>query len=160
MFDRSRHRLRPSHACRPILNGRTRHHRGWLVRLPRRKSTNPLGNSCDREVTLHTSNCWRNRAGPTVPPRPTLIAAGMAILLRRLRRAACPSEIAVMEPPLQKHELPYEAYMKLKKSVLFEFQNGTTINLEKNVVFQQLPRGGAAIFWRQTVLALYCNRLS
>jgi hypothetical protein len=50
--------------------------------------------------------------------------------------------------------------MKLKKLVLFEFQNGTIINLEKNVVFQQLSRGGAAIFWRQTVLALYCNRLS
>jgi hypothetical protein len=62
--------------------------------------------------------------------------------------------------PIQENELPYKAYMKLKKSVLFEFQNGTIINLEKNVVFQQLPRGGAAIFWRQTVLALYCNRLS
>jgi hypothetical protein len=50
--------------------------------------------------------------------------------------------------------------MKLKKSVLFEFQNGTIINLEKNVVFQQRPRGGAAIFWLQIVLALYYNRLS
>ena len=56
-----------------------------------------------------------------------------------------------MESPIQENELPYKAYMKLKKSVLFEFQNGTIINLEKSVVFQQLPRGGAAIFWRQTV---------
>src|SRR5262249_22632708 len=124
-----------------ILNGRTRHHRGWRAPLPRRKSTNPPGNSCDREVTLHTSNCSRNRAGPIVPPlssanRPTLIAAVMAILVRRLRRAACPSEIAVMESPIQENELPYKAYTKLKKLVLFEFQNGTFINLEKNVVFQ------------------------
>jgi len=32
---------------------------------------------------------------------------------------------------------------------------GTVINLEKNVVFQQLPHGGSAIFWRHSVLALY-----
>ena len=76
----------------------------------------------------------------------------MAILVRRLGRAACPSEIAVMESPIQENELPYKAYMKLKKSVLFEFQNATIINLEKSVVFQQRPRGGEAIFWRQTVL--------
>ena len=43
-----------------------------------------------------------------------------------------------MESPIQENELPYKAYMKLKKSVLFEFQNGTIINLEKSVVFQQL----------------------
>jgi hypothetical protein len=149
---------------RPAVVVVTRHHRGWRAPLPRRKSTNPPGDSCDREVTLHTSNCWRNQAGPPIPPlsfanRPTLIAAVMAILVRRLRRAACPSEIAVMEPPFKRTSCLNKAYMKLKKSVLFEFQNETIINLEKNVVFQQLPRGDAGIFWRQTVLELYCYRL-
>jgi hypothetical protein len=32
---------------------------------------------------------------------------------------------------------------------------GTIINLEKNVVFQQLPHGGTALFWRHAVLPLY-----
>ena len=50
------------------------------------------------------SNCWRNWAGPTkclllpVENRPSL-AAVMAVLSGGLRRAACPSEIAVIEPP-------------------------------------------------------------
>jgi len=82
------------------------YHRGWRTPLPRRKSTNPLANSCGREATLLTSNRSRTRAGPTkYPPRalvnrPTLIAAVMAVLPSRLGRAACPSEIAVIEPPI------------------------------------------------------------
>jgi hypothetical protein len=42
------------------LEVRTQHQRGWRAPLPRRKSTKPPGNSCDREVTLPTSNCSRN----------------------------------------------------------------------------------------------------
>ena len=82
------------------------YHRGWRTPLPRRKSTNPLANSCGREATLRTSNRSRTRAGPAeYPPRalvnrPTLIAAVMAVLPSRLGRAACPSEIAVIEPPI------------------------------------------------------------
>jgi hypothetical protein len=30
------------------------------------------------------------------------------------------------------------------------FELGTIVNLEKNVLFQQLPRGRSAIFWRHT----------
>ena len=77
-------------------------HRGWRTPLPSRKSTNPPANSCCREVTLPT-RCLRNWSWPIkyVPlsreERSALTAP--LILPSRVKRAACPSEIAVIEPP-------------------------------------------------------------
>jgi hypothetical protein len=95
-----------------------------------------------------------------------LIAAVMAVLPNRLERA-CPSEIVVIESPIQTNELPYLtkfnerwrrkppaesiALDEAENQAFLGFKFGSTINLEKNVVFQQLPRGGAAIFRRHTV---------
>src|SRR5262249_35079781 len=82
-----------------------RYHRGWRAPLPRRKSTNPPTNSCDRRATFPLWNCSRNRAEPTkylplsLGNRPTLMAV-MALIPSRLGRADCPSEIAVIEPPI------------------------------------------------------------
>lgn len=73
------------------------HYRGWRAPLPRRKSTNPPANSCDGEVTLCGSNCWRLRF--SLENRSTLIPAVTADLPGLLRPAACVSEIAVIEPP-------------------------------------------------------------
>jgi len=73
------------------------HYRGWRAPLPRRKSTNPPANSCDGEVTLCGSNCWRLRF--SLENRSTLIPAVTADLPGLLRVAACTSEIAVIEPP-------------------------------------------------------------
>src|SRR5437764_11345182 len=95
----------------------TRYHHGWRAPLPRRKSTKLPANSCGHEVTPPTciSNCWRNWAGPTkclllpVENRPSL-AAVMAVLSGGLRRAACPSEIAVIEPPYDLDERGVSAF--------------------------------------------------
>jgi hypothetical protein len=104
-----------------------------------------------------------------------LIAAVMAVLPNRLERA-CPSEMVVIESPIQTNELPYLtkfnerwrrkppaesiALDEAENQAFLGFKFGSAHNLEKNVVFQQLPRGGAAIFRRHTVLALYCYRPS
>jgi len=45
--------------------------------------------------------------------RPTLIAAVMALISSRLGRAACPSEIAVIEPPIETNELFAPLHLKL-----------------------------------------------
>ena len=95
------------------------YHREWRAPLPRRKSTNPPANSCGREVTLLPSGCSRTRAGPPkYPPlslvnRPTLIAAVMAVLLSRIGRAACPSEIAVIGPPFERNQLLRPLHLKI-----------------------------------------------
>jgi hypothetical protein len=86
----------------------TRYHHGWRAPLPRRKSTKLPANTCGHVVTSPTciSNCWRNWPGPTkclllpVESRPSLSAV-MAVLSGGLRRAACRSEIAVIESPLR-----------------------------------------------------------
>jgi hypothetical protein len=72
----------------------------------------PPANSRGREVTLPTLNCSRtSRAGPTkcrplaFVNRPTLTAAAIAGLPSRLGRTACPSETAVIDPPIEAKEM-------------------------------------------------------
>jgi hypothetical protein len=85
-----------------------RYQREWRAPLPRRKSTNPPANSSGREMRLPISNCSRNRPRPTkylplsLDNRPSLIAVVMALMPSRLGRAACPGDIAVIEPPFKR----------------------------------------------------------
>jgi hypothetical protein len=71
----------------------------------------PPANSRGREPTLPIWNCSRARTGPTkcrplvFVNRPTLTAAAIAVLPSRLGRAACPSETAVIDPPIEAKEL-------------------------------------------------------
>jgi len=72
-------------------------YRGWRAPLPRRKSTNPPADSCDREMTLCGPKC--SRLLLSLENRSTLIPAVTAELPGLLRRAACASEIAVIGAP-------------------------------------------------------------
>lgn len=128
---------------------RWQHYRGWRAPLPRRKSTNPPANSCDGEVTLCGSNCWRLRF--SLENRSTLIPAVTADLPGLLRLAACASEIAVIEPPyafderrvapftLTHDELnslrPIHQPRQRRKSVLFGFSIRAAHQLGTSVVF-------------------------
>jgi hypothetical protein len=85
------------------------------------------------------------------------MAAAIAVWPSRLGQAACPSEIAVIDPPFNKRAVdiftfqnltndgggnPYRIHCarRSSKPVLFGFQIGSAHPFRKNVVFQQLRK--------------------
>jgi|SRR5262252_1622241 hypothetical protein len=79
-------------------------HRGSRALLPSRKSTKPPADSCGREVPECGSSCCCSSVGRInlllpVENLPTSITPLMVVVPDRLRQAACPSEITVIEPP-------------------------------------------------------------
>src|SRR6266540_1635114 len=153
---------RANEHSRPQPSRARQYYRGWRAPRPRRKSTKPRANSRGREVTLPTSNCSRTRARPTkylplsLVNRPTSIAAAIAVLPSRLGRVACPSEIAVIDPPLKRTSCdrlyiskfnerwrpPTESIVldEAENQSFFGFQIGSAHPFRKSVVFQKLRK--------------------